>query len=123
MTAFTSKGRPHFFRTVTSAEVGKTDTVEIDLSNDGDFTSLTHIFLGVQMFDSGGAQIEDSAGTFTIDIQTDNTKIYEPPPAPTIDATEPTTISWAGNTLKIRVVPLSLSATVTYRVVATANRS
>ena len=90
---------------------------------DGDFSALPHVFLGVQMFDSGGALIVDSAGTFTVTIQTLNTKQDESPTVAVIDATAPVTISWAANTYKIVVVPASLSATVTYRVIATANRS
>ena len=62
MTAYTSTGRPQFIRTVTSEEVAKTATITLDLSTDGDFQALTHVFLGVQMFDAGGNLIDDSAG-------------------------------------------------------------
>jgi len=123
MTAFTSTGRPQFIRTVESAEVVLGATVVLDLSTDGDFQALTHVFLGVQMFDVGGDQIVDSAGDFTVTIETVNTKQAESPTVSVIDATAPVTISWAANTLKITVVPDSLSDTVTYKVVATANRA
>lgn len=123
MTEFTSTGRPNYLRRVESEEVVLGDTVVLDLSTDGDFSALTHVFLGVQMFNSGGARIVDSAGTFTITIETLNTRWPESPPTDVIDATAPTTISWAANTYKITVVPDSLSDTVTYKVVATADRN
>jgi hypothetical protein len=123
MTAFTPTGRPQFVRTITSDAAVLGDTITLDLSNEGDFSALTHVFLGVQMFDVSGDPIVDSAGTFAITIQTLNTKQYEAPPTASIDATAPTTISWAANTFKIKVVPSSLSTTVTWKVVATANRN
>jgi hypothetical protein len=123
MTTFTSKGRPQFQMRVESAAVSKATTVELDLSTLGDFIALTHVFLGVQMFNAGGSPIVDSAGTFTVTLQTDATRRYESPVASVIDATAPTTISWAANTYKIKVVPATLSDTVTYKVVAVANRA
>lgn len=123
MTDFTSTGRPQFTRTVESDEVVLGATVVMTLTNDGDFSALTHVFLGVQMFDVDGVQIVDSAGTFEVTIETVNTKRPESPSVSTIDATAPVTISWAANTYKITVVPDSLSDTVTYKVVATANRN
>ena len=123
MTDYTSTGRPQFVRTVTSDEAGKTDTITLDLTADRDFGALTHVFLGVQMFDSGGDPIDDSAGTFTVTIQTINTQKDESPTVSVIDATAPVTISWAANTHKIVVVPASLSTTVTWKIVATANRA
>ena len=123
MTNYTSTGRPQFARTVTSDEAGKTDTITLDLTADRDFGALTHVFLGVQMFDAGGAPIDDSAGTFTVTIQTINTQKDESPTVSVIAADAPVTISWAANTHKIVVVPASLSTTVTWRVVATANRA
>lgn len=121
MTVFTPSGRPNFVRTVESDKVVLGDTVVMDV--DGDFQSLPHCFLGVQMFDAGGNPITDSAGTFTVTIETVNTKQPEAPAVSVIDATAPVTISWAANTSKITVVPASLSSTVTYKVVATANRA
>ena len=123
MTAYTSTGRPQFIRTVTSEEVAKTATITLDLSTDGDFQALTHVFLGVQMFDAGGNLIDDSAGSFAVTIQSVNTQRDEAPTVATINATSPSTLTWALNTYKIVVVPSSLSATVTWRVVATANRN
>jgi hypothetical protein len=126
MTDFASTGRPQFTRTVTSVATVLGDTVVMDLTNDGDFSALTHCFLGVQMFGAGGDPadpIVDSAGTFTVTIETLNTKRPESPTVSVINATAPVTISWNANTHKITVVPATLSATVTYKVVVTANRN
>lgn len=121
MTTVAEGGHPRFLRQAESTEVAKTVTVEVELS--GDFSALTHVFLGVQMFDVGGDLIVDSAGSFAVTLQTINTKYYEAPPTATIDATAPATVSWAANTFKIKVVPSSLSDTVTWKIVATANRN
>lgn len=121
MTAINEGGHPRYLRRVESAAVGKAVTIVLQPS--GDFTMLPHVFLGVQMFNSGGAQIVDSAGTFTVTVETINTKQPESPTVSVIDATAPVTISWAGNTYKITVVPASLSTTDTWKVVATANRT
>jgi hypothetical protein len=126
MTAFTPKGRPQFVQTVISDRTVLGATVELDLTDD-DFGSLTHCFLSVRMYDdadpAAATQIVDSAGTFTLSIQTVNAGVYESPAVAVIDATAPTTLSWAGNTLKIKIVPDSLSDTVVYEVIATANRN
>lgn len=121
MTTVSEGGHPRFLRQAESAEVTLTTTVEITLS--GDFSALTHVFLGVQMFNVSGDPIIDSAGSFAITIQTENTLWYESPPTSSINATAPTTISWAGNTAKIKVAPTGLVDTVTWKVVATANRN
>ena len=127
MTDYTSTGRPQFMRTVTSDATVLGDTVVIDLSTDRDFGALTHCFLGVRMFDGTDpetdTQIDDSAGTFTVTIETINTTRPESPTVSVINATAPVTISWNANTHKITVVPALLSDTVVYQVVATANRN
>jgi hypothetical protein len=113
MTDVFEGGHPRFLRQAKSAAVGKAVTIEIEL--DGDFRALTHVFLGVKMY--------DSTGSFAVTVQTENTGKYEAPPTATIDATAPTTIDWAGNTAKIKVVPTGLTDTVSWIVVATANRN
>lgn len=123
MTAYTATGRPDYLMKVESAEAVLGDTITLDLSALGDFTNLTHVFLGVQLLDISGDPIEDSAGSLAITIKTINTEWYEAPPTATIDATALATISWAGNTTAIKVVPTGLTDTVTWKVVATANRN
>lgn len=120
MTAVTESGNPNFFRQAVSAEVILTATIEIELS--GDFASQRNVQIGIQMFDVGGDLILDSAGTVTVTYQTVNTKQYEATSG-AIDATAPDTLAVSGNLFKIKAVPALLSDTVTWRVVATANRN
>jgi hypothetical protein len=122
MTTVNEGGDTRLLRQATAAGATKTTTVEMtDLS--GDFEALTHVFLGIKMFNSGGTQIVDTTGSFAITVKTVNTNYYESPPTATIDATAPTTINWAGNTSAIKVVPTGLTDTDNYLVVVTANRN
>lgn len=82
---------------------------------------MSHVFIGVQMFNSSGALIIDSAGTFTITVKTVNTEQYEAVSGGVIDATDPSTVSVAANISEIKVVPAALSDTVTYKVIVTGN--
>ncbi len=84
---------------------------------------MSHIFIGVQMFNSSGALILDSAGTFTVTVKTVNTEQFEAVVDGVIDATAPTTVSVAANISEVRVVPSALSDTVTYKVIVTGNGS
>jgi hypothetical protein len=109
------------YEKVTSERALLGDTVELTAPIP---EGLSHVFIGVKMYDSGGSQLNaDAAGTFTVTVQTANTGVYEAPPSNVIDATAPTTVSVAGNLSKIRVVPASLSTTVDYEVIITANGS
>lgn len=126
MTAIASQGgHKNILEQVASAAVGKAVTIEIEV--DGNFAAMSHVFLGVQMFDNAdpalGSQIVDSTGSFAVTVQTVETKSYEAPTVATIDATAPTTINWAGGTFKIKVVPSSLTDTVSWKIVATAYRN
>lgn len=82
---------------------------------------LSHIFVGVQMFDAQGALLVDSAGTFTVTVKTVNTQQWEAVPDGVIDATAPATVDFAANLADIRVVPAALSSTITYKVIVTGN--
>jgi hypothetical protein len=122
MTAIASQGgHKNILEQVVSAAANKTTTIEITLG--GNFAAMSHVFLGVQMFDVSGVPILDSTGTFAVTVQTVETKAYEAPTVAEIAADAPTTISWAGGTFKIKVVPDSLTDTVTWQVVATAYRN
>ncbi len=99
----------------------ETTNVTMDLS--GDFSALTHVFIGVTMFNSGGTRIVDSTGIFTVTVKTVQSLEEEVPPSNVIDATAPTTVSIAGNITHIKVAPASLTDTDTYVVTATANRN
>lgn len=122
MTTVNEGGDHRLLRQAEAAGATKTTTVEMtDLS--GDFEALTHVFLGIQMFNSSAVQIVDTTGSFAITVKTVNTNRYESPPTATIDATAPVTISWAGNTSAVKVVPTGLTDTDNYKVVLTANRN
>lgn len=121
MTAVSIGGHKDVLMQATSAGVGKAVTVEITL--DGNFAAMSHVFLGVQMFDVSEDLILDSTGSFAVTVQTVETKSYEAPPTASIDATAPATISWSGGTFKIKVEPTGLTDTVTWKVVATAYRN
>lgn len=83
---------------------------------------MSHVFIGVQMFDSGGLLIVDAAGTFTVTVKTINTEQFEAVDGGgVIDATAPTTVSVGANISEIKVVPAALSTTVTYKVIVTGN--
>ena len=105
---------------IISGAAGPTDTIELsDLPQ-----SFPHVFAGVQMFNIGGTQIIDSAGTFTVTMQTINSQQDETiDDGPTIDATAPTTSSAAANVTSVKMVPAALSDTVTWKMVVTCNRS
>lgn len=119
ITSRTIKGTPQFSNKFTSAAADPVaDTVEIEVD-----PSLTHVFVGVQMFDGGGALVLGSAGTFAVSVLTDNTGQWETPAASTIDATAPETVGVAGNIQKVRVVPTGVTGVVTFQVKVTCNRN
>ena len=100
----------------------KADTVSIDETASGWALAIRgwrNAFIGVHMFDVNGALIVDSAGSFAITILTRNTRQFEAPPQPTIDATAPLTHDFTASTYGVKVVPTALSDTVTWRLVLT----
>lgn len=116
-----SSGRVQLYQAVVS-----------DLANPGDTVALaidpapSHCFLGVQMFDSAGDPIAAAgAGSFAVAVKTLNSEQFEAPPDPTIDATDPKTINFAGNITSVRVTPSSVAGNdvTTWRVVVTCNRN
>ena len=117
--SFTKSGNPKNMRVVTSAAAAKTDTVELAGLPDG----YQKYYLGVQMFDAQGDLMLDSAGTFAVTYKTKSTMQYETPAYGTpIDATAPGTVPITGNVYGVKVVPSSLSTTVTWVVVLTCNK-
>ena len=105
---------------IVSGAAGPTDTVELlNLPQ-----SFPHVFASVMMFDVGGDPIVDSTGTFAVTMQTINCQQYEAiDDGPTIDATAPTTSSAGANIHAVKMVPSSLTDTVTWKMVVTCNRS
>tara|TARA_R110002153_G_C13159733_1_gene482923 strand:+ start:283 stop:660 length:378 start_codon:yes stop_codon:yes gene_type:complete len=103
------------------ATVATADTVDIVVP-----AYSSHLFLGVKMYDSGGALIAAGAatGTFTVATYTENTGLPETQTVSTVDAADPATIDWFGNTNRVTVSGASLSAgIITWVVTVTANRS
>lgn len=82
-----------------------------------------HTFIGAKFFDGGGDPVVPSAGTVTITVETINNGQWEAIPDNTIDATSPTTVSVGANLTRVRAVPTGLAGAVTWRLVATQNRS
>jgi hypothetical protein len=82
-----------------------------------------HCFVGVQFFsDSAGTTpVVPTLGTVTVKIKTYNTQRFELMPESTINAGDPTTISWAANTVAIEVIPSSIDVASYYKAVLTAN--
>lgn len=121
VTTYTKSGSPKSTEVLVSTAAPLGDTVTL---SDIPITGLTHVFVGVKMYDVAGTQIVDSAGTFTVTMQTINTSNqYESPLDNVIDATTPHTVDAGANIVGIKVVPSSLSDTVTYKVVASFNRN
>lgn len=122
ITGKTDAGQAQLYKVAVSEPADPSaDTVEMVID-----PSLTHCFLGIQMFDSAGAPIAAAtAGTFAIDVKTINTQQFEAPSSPSIDATAPDTISFAGNIVAVRVVPTAVAGNdiTTWRVVVTCNRN
>lgn len=122
ITGHTEGGLMAAIKKFTSAPAGLTDSVELSI----DFGN-PHVFVGVQMFNSGGTRIVATNGTFITTIKTENTEQFESVPTlTTIDASVPDTISAGGNINTVRVVvgvALSGNDIATWKVVATANRT
>lgn len=116
------RGPNRIMKTIQSdvAAIGETITL------DGLDVTLPHCFAGVQFFAdaNGNSPATPGAGTVTIAVRTVNTNpVFEAPPSPTIDATAPTTISWAGNTQAVRATPSGITTATHYRLVVTCNET
>jgi hypothetical protein len=86
--------------------------------------TLPRFFVGVKMYVTdaeGEAQIVATAGTFTVDVKTYNTGVFEA--ALSVDATAPETLNFAANATELRVVPNAVSGNSIgyFEVVLTAN--
>lgn len=88
--------------------------------------SKPHCFLGVQFFAdaSGSAPAVPTVGSVVIEVKTINTTpLFEPVPGGTINASAPTTISWAANTIRVRATPSGVDVATHYRLVVTCNET
>lgn len=105
---------------LTSVEVSPSTIIEmLDLPH-----GLTHTFVGIQMLDEAGALIVATAGTVLVEMQTINTRKYEPiSDGPTIDATAPTTSSSGAPITAVRLTPTGIAGITTYKAVFSHYRS
>lgn len=93
---------------------------------DGLTEEMPHCFIGVQFFsDAGGTTpATPGAGTVAVTVETlNNEPVFEAVPDSPIDATAPTTLSWAANTKRVRLVPTGITTATHWKAVWTGNRS
>lgn len=105
------------FQYAESDAAGPTDSVSLDHPVS---TVVTHIFVGVQMFDAMVGPTVGSAGTFAIEAKSVNTEQWEE--VGTIDADGPETLNFSGNISAVRAVPDSLADVTTWKLIVTGNR-
>lgn len=84
-----------------------------------------HCFAGVQFFsDAAGETVATpTTGTVVISVVTLNTVIPENITSPTIDASLPTTVSWASNTRRVLATPNGVDVATHYKLVVTCNET
>lgn len=115
--------------TVVSAMATVATTIELDLS-DG-ILGLPHVFVGVQQYDGPDPESDTltvaGSGSYTLNVATHETQLFEAPSDSNILAATPDTKSVQGNIRKVKITPASISggspAPTHYRVVVIANRS
>lgn len=89
---------------------------------------VNHCFLGIQFFaDAAGEhRVIPEAGIGTVTIETVNNEgAHEAIPDNAITASSPTTVSWAANTLSVKVTPTSISGggVTHWKAIWTGNRT
>ena len=87
--------------------------------------SRPHCFLGIKFYtDAAGTdRICSGTGNFDIEVKTYNTEEYEPFVGNTISVLSPTTVSWAANTLAVRITPEGVVGPAYYKGVLTCNET
>lgn len=106
------------------ALVGTSDTVE--LTGLEVLSHLRYCHVSVSLFDNaGGTSVlaADSAGSFTVSVKTTENPNVWVDLGSTIDATDPTTLAFTNSILALRLVPGSLSDTVSWTASLTASAS
>lgn len=89
-------------------------------------TVRPHCFAGVQFFADAQGTIPavPGAGTVAVTVQTINTApVSEIIPDNVIDATAPTTLSWAANTQQVTATPTGITVATHYRLVVSCNET
>ncbi len=88
--------------------------------------SKPHCFAGVKFFADalGAIPAVPAKGSVTLQIQTlNNAPRYEDPPATTIQAAAPSTLTWAANTVQVKATPSGIDVATHYRLVVTCNET
>lgn len=89
-------------------------------------TVRPHCFAGVQFFSDpeGLVPVVPSTGSLLLEVQTVNsTPVFEAVPSNIIDASAPSTLSWAANTKAVRITPSGVVGAVYYKLVVTCNEN
>lgn len=118
VTTFTRSGSADWFEKCESDPAAVADSIILDEPvSDG----LTHCFVGVQQFDSGGLPDVGSGGSYAISVKLVCSEVWED--VGSIDADDPRTLNFVGNVSAIRAVPDSIAGDpVTYKLVLMGNR-
>jgi len=103
------------------------DVTAIDVAIELDKIDATkpHCFVGVQFFTdiTGSTKAVPTTGTVAITVRTVNTDLFEIVPDNVIQASAPTTKSWAANSRSIKAVPDSIDVATHYKLVVTCNET
>jgi len=110
-----------------AAQPGDTVTLTYGTTPGFDLAEFPHCFVGVLMYDGAdgtGSLVLSGATTFTLTVQTVNTKYDESLATSTITGNAPATRSWAGNTFQVKCVDAGITgAANSWRLVITGNRT
>jgi len=105
--------------------ISATATGTLDLT--GNILKSPHIFIAVAFFDSVGAVITPTAGTYTITIKINGMEVFETiTGGSAIDATMPVaTLSFSGNPQTLQYAPTAISGNdvTNVRITVSANKS
>jgi hypothetical protein len=120
ISAFTKTGNDNYHKKIVSdpATLATPDDIELEGLPD----AFTHVNIGIQMFDGGGALTLGSAGTFAIKTKSINTMQWEVHTGSPLNATAPVTLSLEGNISAVQIVETSLAGCITWKAVLTFNK-
>lgn len=88
--------------------------------------SKVHCFAGVKFYANAAGTTEavPTVGSVAITIQTINTEPrFEAGPNNDIDASAPTTVTWAANTQTVKATPAGIDVATHYKLVVTCNET
>lgn len=98
-----------------------------DVINLGEIdVTKAHCFAGTQFFADaeGKTEASPSTGSILITIQTlNNAPRFENASSHTINAADPSTVSWSANTRRVKATPTLVDIATHYRLVVTCNET